>query len=166
MKWLVLLSFACSFAQAQGPASYEGADRQEKLVAGAKKEGELVIYTSAQSDDIGAVAKAFEVKYGVKVNLWRAGSEKVLQRAVTEARGARHAVDVIETNGPELEMLHREQVLQAVKSPHLADLIPAARRHGQTQTPRRRRSESTPITMTMICTMRFTRPSTGSMLTR
>jgi iron(III) transport system substrate-binding protein len=132
MKWLVFLSFACGLAQAQGPASYEGVDRQEKLVAGAKKEGELIIYTSAQSDDIGAVAKAFEAKYGVKVNLWRAGSEKVMQRAVTEARGGRHAVDVIETNGPELEMLHREQILQAVKSPHLADLIPAARRpHGE-----------------------------------
>jgi len=132
MKWLVFLSFVCGLAQAQGPASYEGVDRQEKLVAGAKKEGELIIYTSAQSDDIGAVAKAFEAKYGVKVNLWRAGSEKVMQRAVTEARGGRHAVDVIETNGPELEMLHREQILQAVKSPHLADLIPAARRpHGE-----------------------------------
>jgi iron(III) transport system substrate-binding protein len=132
MKWLVFLSLACGLAQAQGPASYEGADRQDRLVAGAKKERELVIYTSAQSDDIGAVAKAFEAKYGVKVNLWRAGSEKVLQRAVTEARGGRHAVDVIETNGPELEMLHREQVLQAVKSPHLADLIPAAKRpHGE-----------------------------------
>ena len=118
--------------QAQGPASYEGADRQQRLLEGAKKEGELTLYTSAQSDDIGAVAKAYEAKYGVKVNLWRAGSEKVLQRAVTEARGGRHAVDVIETNGPEMEMLHREQILQAVKSPHLADLIPAARRpHGE-----------------------------------
>jgi iron(III) transport system substrate-binding protein len=132
MKWLVFLSLFCGLAQAQGPASYEGSDRQEKLLAGAKKEGELTIYTSAQNEDIGAVAKAFEAKYGLKVNLWRAGSEKVLQRAVTEARGGRHAVDVIETNGPELEMLHREQVLQAVKSPHLADLIPAARRpHGE-----------------------------------
>ena len=36
MKWLVFLSFVCGLAQAQGPASYEGADRQERLVAGAK----------------------------------------------------------------------------------------------------------------------------------
>ena len=128
----ILCAAAANAAPAQGPASYEGPDRQQKLLDGAKKEGELVIYTSAQSDDIGAVAKAFEAKYGVRVNLWRAGSEKVLQRAVTEARGGRHAVDVIETNGPEMEMLHREQILQAVKSPHLADLIPAARRpHGE-----------------------------------
>ena len=130
--WFFFLAALGFSVQAQGPASYEGADRQQRLLAGAKKEGELTIYTSAQSDDIGAVAKAFEAKYGVKVNLWRAGSEKVLQRAVTEARGGRHAVDVIETNGPELEMLHREQILQAVKSPHLADLIPAAiRPHGE-----------------------------------
>jgi iron(III) transport system substrate-binding protein len=129
---LLLAVLGFSAAQAQHPASYEGADRQEKLLAGAKQEGGLTIYTSAQTDDIGAVAKAFEAKYGIKVNLWRAGSEKVMQRAVTEARGGRHAVDAIETNGPELEMLHREQLLQAVKSPHLADLIPAARRpHGE-----------------------------------
>lgn len=128
----ILCAAAASAAPAQGPASHEGADRQEKLLAGAKKEAELTLYTSAQSDDIGAVAKAFEAKYGVKVNLWRAGSEKVMQRALAEARGGRHAVDVIETNGPELEMLHREQILQAVKSPHLADLIPAAiRPHGE-----------------------------------
>jgi ABC-type Fe3+ transport system substrate-binding protein len=129
---LLLAVLAFGAAQAQSPASYDGTDRQQKLLAGAKKEGELTIYTSAQTDDIGAVAKAFEAKYGIKVNLWRAGSEKVMQRAVTEARGGRHAVDVIETNGPELEMLHREQILQAVKSPHLADLIPAAiRPHGE-----------------------------------
>jgi iron(III) transport system substrate-binding protein len=132
MKWLAVLSLVCGLAQAQGPAAYEGADRQERLLAGAKKEGEITIYTSAQNEDIGAVARAFEAKYSLKVNLWRAGSEKVLQRAVTEARGGRHAVDVLETNGPEMEMLHREQILQAVKSPHLADLIPAARRpHGE-----------------------------------
>jgi len=113
-------------------ALYDGPDRLERLASGAKKEGELVIYTSAQLDDIGALTRAFEQKYGVKASIWRAGSEKVLQRAVAEARGGRFAVDVIETNGPELEMLHREQLAQKVSSPHLADLIPAAiRPHGE-----------------------------------
>jgi iron(III) transport system substrate-binding protein len=41
-------------------------------------------------------------------------------------------MDVAETNGPELESMHREKVLQAVKSPYLADLIaPAIRPHGE-----------------------------------
>ena len=113
-------------------ALYDGPDRLERLVSGAKKEGQLTIYTSAQLDDIGALTRVFEQKYGVKVGIWRAGSEKVLQRAVTEARAGRFTVDVVETNGPELEMLHREQLAQKVSSPHLADLIPAAiRPHGE-----------------------------------
>ena len=126
------LAFVAAGALAQHPATLEGADREARLVAGAKKENELVIYTSAQADDIGPVAKAFEQKYGVKVTMWRASSEKVLQRALTEAKANRHAVDLAETNGPELEMLHREGLAQAVKSPHLADIIPAAKQpHGE-----------------------------------
>ena len=119
-------------ATAADVAAYAAPDRVQKLMDGAKKEGELNIYTSAQSDDMGALVSAFEKKYGVKVNVWRASSEKVLQRAVTEARGNRYTMDVAETNGPELESMHREKLLEAVKSPYLADLIaPAIRPHGE-----------------------------------
>jgi iron(III) transport system substrate-binding protein len=78
------------------------------------------------------VVEAFEKKYGLDVDLWRAGSEAVLNRTLQETRAGRYVVDVVETNGPELESLHREQVLQLVRSPHHADLIPAAiRPHGE-----------------------------------
>jgi len=113
-------------------AGYSGADRQQRLVDGAKKEGPMAIYTSAQSDDMGALVAGFEKKYGLKTTTWRAGSEKVLQRAVTEARGNRHTVDIIETNGPEMESMSREKILVAVKSPNLAQIIPQAiRPHGE-----------------------------------
>src|SRR3954468_665669 len=82
--------------------SYQGTDRQKRLVEGAKKEGELTVYTSAPVDDMAVFTAAFEKKYGIKVKIWRAGSEKVLQRAVTEARARRFDVDVVETNGPQL----------------------------------------------------------------
>jgi len=113
-------------ATAADVALYAGADRLQKLIEGAKKEGELTIYTSAQSNDMGAVTSAFEKKYGVKVSMWRASSEKVLQRAVAEARANRNTMDIAETNGPEMESMHREKILQAVKSPHHAELIPQA----------------------------------------
>ena len=101
-------------------------------IAAAKKEGEVVMYTSGQQDDMSALTKVFEQKYGVKVTIWRSSSEKVLQRAVTEARSGRYAVDIIETNGPELEMAQREGLLQKVDSPHLRDIIPVALRpHGE-----------------------------------
>ena len=111
---------------------YQGADRQAKLVAGARQEGTFTIYTSAQTNDFDALLSAFEKKYGVKGVIWRAGSENVLNRALQEARANRNTVDIVETNGPELESLSREKVLQQVKSPYLADLIaPAVRPHGE-----------------------------------
>ena len=113
-------------------AVYVGADREQKLLEGARREGEITIYTSAQTSDLGPVVEAFEKKYGIRANLWRAGSEVVLNRALQEARAGRHTVDVVETNGPELESMSREQILQAITSPHHADLIPPAiRPHGE-----------------------------------
>lgn len=127
-----------SFAQAPAKgvmadlAQYTGADRLQKLIDGAKKEGALTIYTSAQGSDMGPLVSAFEKKYSVKVDMWRAGSEKVLQRAITEARANRFTLDVMETNGPELELAHREKIFQAIKSPHHANLMPQAlRKHGE-----------------------------------
>lgn len=104
----------------------EGANRERRLIEGAKREGEVNLYSSLVVEDLVAIAAAFEKKYGVKVKYWRAGSEKVVQRILTEARAGRFDFDVVETNGPELESLHREQVLQRAYSRHFADILPQA----------------------------------------
>ena len=93
--------------------------------AGAQ-EKTVVLYTSLAPTESGPLGQAFEKKTGIKVEIWRALSEKVVQRALTEARAKRYAVDVIETNGPEMEMLAREQLFTELKSPYLADIPPAA----------------------------------------
>src|SRR2546421_11158281 len=111
----MLLAALATAAAAQHPATYEGADREARLVAGAKKEGELVMYTSGQADDFNVLAKAFEQKYGVKMTMWRAGSEKVLQRAVTEARGGRLPVLRGVTKQLQILVLQRDGVGQSVK---------------------------------------------------
>ena len=105
---------------------YQGADRGERLIAKAREEGTLTLYTSMATTESGPLAQAFEKKYGVKVQLWRALSENVLQRALTEARGGRRSMDVVETNAPEVEALAREQVVGEFHSPSLADLPPWA----------------------------------------
>lgn len=105
---------------------YSGPDREDRLVEGARKEGRVNIYTSLNTRDSGPITEAFEKKYGIKTALWRSSSEKVLQRAVTEARSGRFAFDVLETNGPEMEALYREQLLAPFHSPHFKDLPPAA----------------------------------------
>ena len=127
--WLGFIGLPAVAADAQlsaPAATYTGADRLQKLIDGAKKEGEITIYSSAPTDDMMALTAAFEKKYGVKAKMWRASSEKVLGRGITEARGNRFDADVYETNGPELEALHREKLLQEVKSSNLVDLIPQA----------------------------------------
>lgn len=113
---------------AQSPAPndaifrYRGADRDARLVERAKREGRVVLYTSLAPTESQPLAAAFEKKYGIKVELWRALSDQVVRRTITEAQARRHAVDVIETNGPEMEMLAREKLLGSVFSPHIADL--------------------------------------------
>ena len=96
------------------------------LVERAKREGSVVLYTSLAPTESAPLAAAFEKKYGVKVVLWRALSDKVVQRVITEGQARRHAVDVIETNGPEMEMLAREKLLAPSQSPYLADLPPGS----------------------------------------
>ena len=88
-------------------AAYTGADRMEKLVAAGKKEGSVAVYSSAAMDDMAALIAAFEKKYGVKVRLWRASSENIVQRAVVEARGGRFDADVFETGATAMESMQR-----------------------------------------------------------
>ena len=100
---------------------YKGADRDQRLLDAAKKEGTLTFYTSMQTPESQPLSAAFEKKYGIKVNLWRATSDQVVQRAITEARGNRNTVDVVETNAPEVEALARESVVAEYFSPHFKD---------------------------------------------
>ncbi|MEO6410918.1 MAG: extracellular solute-binding protein [Burkholderiaceae bacterium] len=112
-------------AQAQAPgalAAYEGADRMERIVAAAKKEGTLTLYTTIAEKDLPTIIKPFEAKYGIKVNVWRAGTDKVLQRTLAEAAANRNDVDAIHFGSPEMEALSREKILLAVNSPVYRDL--------------------------------------------
>ena len=130
MRFVVLLAtwMVCLAALAQSPHRelylYKGPDRDKRLLAGAQKEKRAVVYTSLNLKDSVPIVQAFEKKYGVKIELWRSSSEKVLQRALTEARAGRFAVDGFELNGPEMEALYREGLLEEFWSPQLVN-IPA-----------------------------------------
>jgi iron(III) transport system substrate-binding protein len=126
----VLSFLISSLAAAQSPHRelylYKGADRDPRVLEGARKERQVVVYTSLNLKDSVPIAEAFEKKYGVKMTLWRSSSEKVLQRAVAEARAGRFSVDAFELNGPEMEALYREGLLEEFHSPQFRNLPPAA----------------------------------------
>src|SRR5215470_8831958 len=111
----LLLSVALSAVLlAQAPAGT--ADR-------ARREGSVTLYTSLAPTESTPLAEAFEKKYGVKVTLWRALSQEVVQRVISEARGRHDSVDVVETNGPEMEMIAREKLLAGRWSPDRLNLF-------------------------------------------
>src|SRR5438128_11370191 len=73
---LSVLAFAPASAQsARAETSavylYKGADRDQRLVEAARKEGTLTFYTSMQTPESGPLSQAFAQKYGIKVQLWR-----------------------------------------------------------------------------------------------
>jgi iron(III) transport system substrate-binding protein len=49
-----------------------------------------------------------------------------VQRVLTEAKAGRNTVDLAHVNAVQMEELHKEKVLQEVKSPYINDLIPTA----------------------------------------
>jgi iron(III) transport system substrate-binding protein len=129
-SWLAgLLVCLASISQAQTAsdhiAKYQGPDREARLIEGAKKEGTVTLYTSMAPSEAGPLLKAFEKKYGIKTVLWRGLSDAVVLRVVNEGKVQRQGADVVETNGPEMEMIARENMLTEFYSPHMADL-PAA----------------------------------------
>jgi iron(III) transport system substrate-binding protein len=131
------LAFGAVPAPAQAPsiaevAAYQGPDRTQRLIAGAKKEKSITVYGSTVAEDMRPVSDAFRKKYGIDFQYWRASSEQLVQRAVNENRAARCAADAFATVAAELETLHREQLLIAVKTPAAEDLAPLAfRPHGE-----------------------------------
>jgi len=119
MIFVFLMAAAAPFASAQsfaGLASDDSPSRHQRLVEAAKQEGSLTVYTSNAAETIEALRADFEKRYGVRVNVWRASSAKVLQRMVAEKRANRWDFDAVGVSSPELEALYREKLLQEVNS--------------------------------------------------
>ena len=114
-SWLlvcVFLTASCGGSPSEAPA--------------AKHEGLLTLYTTIAEKDLPTLINPFEAKYGIKVTVWRAGTDKILQRTVAEAAAQRYDVDVIHFGSPEMEALSREQILLPVTSPLHGDLQPGS----------------------------------------
>src|ERR1700744_6575396 len=69
------------------------------LIEAAKKEGQIVYYTSTDLPVAEKLAKAFEAKYqGIAVRVERTGAERVFQRIGQEYSSNIHAVDVVNSS--------------------------------------------------------------------
>ena len=105
-----------SLASAQDAARLEAA----------KKEGKVVWYTSLVLPSAEKVAKLFEAAYpGIKVEVHRTGSQRILQRVMQELQANIKIVDVIHTSDAGHFVLLKEKKLLMKYAPAGIDKFPA-----------------------------------------
>src|SRR6478736_3886177 len=63
------------------------------LIEAAKKEGKLTYYTTRLAASMVAVAKAFETKYGIKVEASRHTNEDLIAKIINESKAGRATAD-------------------------------------------------------------------------
>ena len=118
MCMILLVVFWAGFAWAQ-------TQPDPKLVEGAKKEGELVYYTTMTLDQSKQVVDRFEKKYPfIKTNLFRTGGGPLLNKIFTESRGGRHAWDVVVGRGEMVIPLTERKLLASYRSPETQMIDP------------------------------------------
>lgn len=87
-KLFAILLAVIGFARVVGAAD-------DKTIELAKKEGRVNFYTSMGAEESKVVADAFQAKHpGIRVDITRLGSEKLMQRLITEGRAGSHSADV------------------------------------------------------------------------
>jgi ABC-type Fe3+ transport system substrate-binding protein len=99
-----IIAFATAPASAQSPndiLTYKGPDREQKLIEGARKEGQVVIYSALiVSQAMRPIADKFGKKYPfVKISHWRADSEDIASKLSAEVRANNVVADVFEGTG-------------------------------------------------------------------
>jgi iron(III) transport system substrate-binding protein len=112
--------------------TYNGADREQVLYAGAKTEGKVVWYTSLAGDSYKAMVKAFETKYpGVKVEAYRVSGSDMTVRMIEEAKAKRYIADTVETTEGNLMFMRESFLLRPYHSPHFASYPEEAKEKGE-----------------------------------
>jgi iron(III) transport system substrate-binding protein len=99
---------------------------QDARLDAAKKEGKVVWYTSLALPSAEKVAKLFETAHpGVKVEVNRTGSERILQRVMQELQANIKNVDVIHTSDAGHFVMLKERKLVAKHTPAGVERFPA-----------------------------------------
>jgi len=122
LRTIVLLATLAGLAVGVLPARAADAARVEA----ARKEGKVVWYTSLALSNSEKVAKMFEAAYpGIRVDVNRTGSQRVLQRVMQELQANIRNVDVIHTSDAGHFVLLKRRSLLLKYTPAGADAFPA-----------------------------------------
>ena len=120
---IFLTSALASAQESDNILTYTGPDRTERLIAGAKREGQVTYYSAMiVNQALRPLTAAFQKKYPfIKMTFWRADSEDIQTRMSAEIRAKKLVVDVAEGTGIG-ELAVRSGLAQEAWSPQLADI--------------------------------------------
>ena len=107
-----------------------GGQQRAKAIEEAKKEGSLELYTSLTDELVAPVKSSFEKQFGIKMDVFRAASETVLQRALQEGSANRTGNDAIETNFTEMSVLAKQGLLSDYRGAAFASVPESYRFQG------------------------------------
>src|SRR5262245_21476675 len=110
MKQLAMGLFLLSFVLSANPNGF--AQTQEQLIAGAKKEGKLVVYASATAPQLQMYFATFNKRYPfIKTEFFRTGKQKLVSKVLFEEQAKQHIADIIHTSVIETNILKKRGAL-------------------------------------------------------
>ena len=100
------LAVAQTASPGDNPALYRGPDREQRLIDGARKEGQVTVYSSMIVDQaLRPLVDGFAAKYPfVKPQYVRDDPPQQLQKLIAESRAGQMVADVVESTGLEVPM--------------------------------------------------------------
>ncbi|HEY6029368.1 MAG TPA: extracellular solute-binding protein [Gaiellaceae bacterium] len=105
--------------------------RESKLAQLAAQEGQVSVYSSLSKLVVDPLTKAWAAAYpDVKLNFYRASSEDVVARFLSESSAGTHGADVVETNGSTMLIFqHKKNLLVPYRGSPFAKQIPKTYRY-------------------------------------
>ncbi len=90
---------------------------KEDLIEAAKKEREVVFYTTTNLEEAGAMSARFKARYPfLEVNITRAEGERLTTKVLQETRAKKSLVDVMQTPAFYLDALKKRGLLGRIRS--------------------------------------------------
>jgi iron(III) transport system substrate-binding protein len=118
----IILILFLIYCAACNPAPLGAAD--DKTLDLAQKEGRVSFYTTMGADECKLLVDAFQAKHpSIRVEMTRLGSEKLLQRIITESRAGSHLFDAVTNSGMEIYLLAKTGLLARYTTPEFSSFM-------------------------------------------
>ena len=118
LKLIFILNLLSAVVCSPTAVAWSQGGPDPKVIQGARKEGEVIWYTTMTLDQSKQVVDRFKTRYPfIEPTLFRTGGGPLLNKIMTEVRGGRNAWDVLVGRGEMVLPLAEKKLLASYRSP-------------------------------------------------